>query len=61
MDIFDCNSNAMTNTELEKQNAAKAALEYVKNGMVIGLGSGSTSEYMVRLLGNRVSHGLQAS
>lgn len=61
MDIFDCHSNAMTNTELEKQNAAKAALEYVKNGMVIGLGSGSTSEYMVSLLGNRVSHGLQVS
>lgn len=33
-----------------KENAAKKALEYVKEGMKIGLGSGTTSEIFVKLL-----------
>jgi ribose 5-phosphate isomerase A len=32
-------------------NAARKALEYVKDGMVVGLGSGRTSEVFIRLLG----------
>lgn len=40
--------------KLEKINAAKAALKYVKNGMVIGLGSGSTAKEFIELLAEQV-------
>jgi ribose 5-phosphate isomerase A len=43
----------------EKQIAAKSAAELVKNGMVIGLGSGSTAEIAIRILGEKVKNGLQ--
>ncbi|VVC71908.1 Ribose-5-phosphate isomerase A [uncultured archaeon] len=36
-----------------KTRAAKAALEFVKDGMEIGLGSGSTAAEFIRLLGAR--------
>jgi ribose 5-phosphate isomerase A len=42
-----------------KQNAARAALEFVENGMIVGLGTGSTSAHFVRLLGERVGQGLR--
>lgn len=42
-----------------KINAAKAALEYVKPGMCIGLGSGSTTKEFIRLLGEKVRKGLK--
>lgn len=45
--------------DLAKFNAAQAALEYVKDGMVIGLGTGSTSAHFVRQLGERVRQGLR--
>jgi ribose 5-phosphate isomerase A len=38
----------------EKQLAAAAAVKYVASGMLVGLGSGSTSAMAVRLLGERV-------
>ena len=41
-----------------KLRAAEAALAFVENGMRIGLGSGSTAEHFVRLLGERVAAGL---
>ncbi len=37
-----------------KANAAKAALEYVKDGMCIGLGSGSTAREFLKLLVQKV-------
>jgi ribose 5-phosphate isomerase A len=37
-----------------KINAAKAALEYVKDGMCIGLGSGSTAREFIKLLVQKV-------
>ncbi len=37
----------------QKVNAAKKALEYVKKGMTVGLGSGSTAEEFIRLLGEK--------
>jgi ribose 5-phosphate isomerase A len=43
----------------EKERAAASAAELVKNGMVIGLGSGSTAEIAIRLLGEKVKNGLQ--
>lgn len=41
-----------------KINAAKAALSYVKEGMCIGLGSGSTTKEFIKLLGEKVREGL---
>jgi ribose 5-phosphate isomerase A len=46
-------------SDLAKLNAAQAALTYVKDGMVVGLGTGSTSAHFVRLLGERVRQGLR--
>ncbi|HSY32276.1 MAG TPA: ribose 5-phosphate isomerase A [Verrucomicrobiae bacterium] len=43
----------------EKQRAAASAADLVKNGMVIGLGSGSTAEIAIRILGEKVKSGLQ--
>jgi len=43
----------------EKERAAASAAELVKNGMVIGLGSGSTAEIAIRILGEKVKNGLQ--
>jgi ribose 5-phosphate isomerase A len=43
----------------EKQIAAESAVELVKNGMVIGLGSGSTAEIAIRILGEKVKKGLR--
>jgi ribose 5-phosphate isomerase A len=42
-----------------KVNAAKAALEYVKPGMCIGLGSGSTVREFINLLAGEVKKGLK--
>lgn len=43
----------------EKQAAARAAVELVKSGDVVGLGSGSTAAFAVRFLGERVREGLK--
>ena len=42
----------------EKQRSAEAAVEYVKDGMIVGLGTGSTTEFAVKKLGERVRDGL---
>jgi ribose 5-phosphate isomerase A len=42
-----------------KENAALAALEFVKDGMVLGLGSGSTAEIFLEKLGDKVAGGLK--
>ncbi len=44
--------------ETAKSHAARAALNYVKDGMVLGLGSGSTADIFTELLGLRVADGL---
>lgn len=49
----------MSDANLAKVNAAAEALKYVKDGMVLGLGTGSTSAHFVRLLGERVRQGLR--
>lgn len=41
-----------------KENAAMAALDLVENGMTLGLGSGSTAEIFIELLGDKVEQGL---
>ena len=40
-----------------KRQAAKQALEYVRSGMVLGLGSGSTAWHFVDLLGEKIATG----
>jgi ribose 5-phosphate isomerase A len=41
-----------------KRQAAARALEHVRDGMRLGLGTGSTAKHFVELLGERVSAGL---
>ena len=48
----------MENLEALKALAAKAAVEYVKDGYVVGLGTGSTARYVVLALGELVKAGL---
>ena len=45
--------------DLEKQAAARASLEFVKDGQVVGLGTGSTAAYFIKLLGEKVKNGLR--
>jgi ribose 5-phosphate isomerase A len=40
-----------------KESAARQALEHVRNGMVLGLGSGSTMRHFLNLLGERLRAG----
>jgi ribose 5-phosphate isomerase A len=47
------------NLDQEKKAAARASLAFVRDGDIVGLGSGSTAEYAVRLLGERVQAGLK--
>jgi ribose 5-phosphate isomerase A len=47
----------MTN-ETGKQNAALTAMQFVEEGMTIGLGTGSTAKYFVELLADEVADGL---
>lgn len=43
----------------KKQLAGEAAVKYVEDGMVIGLGTGSTVYYALLKLGERVAEGLR--
>ncbi len=42
-----------------KQAAGEHAARLVKNGMVVGLGTGSTTAYAIKELGRRITDGLQ--
>lgn len=44
--------------DLEKRNAAIAAMEFVEDGMTLGLGTGSTAKHFVELLADEVADGL---
>ncbi len=41
-----------------KQMAAEEAVTYIENGMVIGIGTGTTAAYMIHALAQRLRHGL---
>jgi ribose 5-phosphate isomerase A len=41
-----------------KQQAAEFALKYVRSGMFLGLGTGSTTAYFIELLGERLAAGM---
>ena len=40
---------------ISKENAAQEAIKFVKNGMIVGLGTGSTAKIAVGLLGKKLS------
>src|SRR5271154_1689787 len=44
---------------LEKEAAARASLRFIKDGHVVGLGTGSTAAYFIQLLGEQVKKGLR--
>lgn len=46
------------NADQQKKAAALRALDFVKPGMKLGLGTGSTAEHFVRALGEKVQAGL---
>ena len=52
--VKDPNSN-----NKEKEAAARASLQFVKEGQVVGLGTGSTAAYFIQLLGEQVKNGLR--
>jgi ribose 5-phosphate isomerase A len=45
--------------EAEKEAAARASLKYVRDGLIVGLGTGSTARIAIRYLGERVRDGLK--
>jgi len=45
--------------DLEKEAAARASLQFIKDGQVVGLGTGSTAAYFIKLLAEKVKKGLR--
>jgi ribose 5-phosphate isomerase A len=43
----------------EKEAAARASLRFVKDGQVVGLGTGSTAAFFIKLLAEQVKNGLR--
>jgi ribose 5-phosphate isomerase A len=43
----------------EKEAAARASLRFIRDGQVVGLGTGSTAAYFIKLLGEKVKGGLR--
>ena len=51
----------ITQDEAKKLAGLKAIEQFIKNGMVLGLGSGTTSHFFVRELGRHVRNGLDVT
>jgi ribose 5-phosphate isomerase A len=45
--------------ELEKEIAGRASVRYVRDGQIVGLGTGSTAVHAIRAIGERVRQGLK--
>jgi ribose 5-phosphate isomerase A len=45
--------------EGEKEAAARASLRFIKDGQVVGIGTGSTAAHFIKLLGDQVKNGLR--
>jgi ribose 5-phosphate isomerase A len=41
-----------------KKIAAERAIDYIENGMIVGLGTGSTVQYALKMIGEKVREGL---
>jgi len=52
-------TNELNALDQEKQLAARAAVQLVESGNVVGLGTGSTSVHAIRFLAERVREGLK--
>ncbi len=50
---------SVSNLDNFKRQAALKAIEYVRDGMVVGLGTGSTAKHVIVALGERVKKGLK--
>src|SRR5690625_2831217 len=48
----------MKHMDVQKKLAGEASIDFIKDGMVVGLGSGSTVNWMVRKLAEQVKKGL---
>ena len=46
-------------SDRQKEAAARASLQFVKDGQVVGLGTGSTAAHFIKLLGEKVKNGLR--
>ncbi|WP_210521350.1 ribose-5-phosphate isomerase RpiA [Hymenobacter terricola] len=57
--MAELSSEVQNKLDLEKQRAAAAALRWVRDGMIVGLGSGSTAAHFITQLGERVQAGLR--
>ncbi len=51
--------NMANDPNLEKEAAARASLRFVRDGNIVGLGTGSTAAHVVRFLGEKVRAGLK--
>jgi ribose 5-phosphate isomerase A len=49
----------MADIDREKRLAAARSIEFVEDGMTVGLGSGSTAQHFIRELGERVRQGMK--
>src|SRR3984893_17240446 len=52
-------TNVQEKNDLEKEAAARASLRFIRDGQVVGLGTGSTAACFIRLLGEQVKDGLR--
>jgi len=43
----------------EKEAASRASLKFIKDGQIVGIGTGSTARYFIQLLGEAVKNGLR--
>ncbi|MBV8630578.1 MAG: ribose-5-phosphate isomerase RpiA [Silvibacterium sp.] len=48
-----------TTVDRAKEMAAQRSLEFIRDGMVVGMGSGTTATHFIKLLGARVKQGLK--
>ena len=53
------NGNSPSNADIQKRTAGKAAAALIKDGMIVGLGTGSTAAYFINSLIERVQQGLK--
>ncbi len=51
------NQTTMGDQALLKKKAAERAVEFVQSGMVVGLGTGSTTGFAIELIGEAIKSG----
>ncbi len=49
----------MSDQNIEKINAGEKAIEFIRDGMLLGLGTGTTVYYTIRKIGELVKEGLK--